>query len=96
MAHEAIQAAIINAAADIVGERAQGFNAETKLVGDAAVLKSRELVELLLNLEEYCEDELGVEFNWQNDAAMSQRRSAFRTIGSLAEYIGALKAEAGA
>ena len=57
------------------------------LIGSRAVIKSRALVELLLALEEYAEDELNVVFDWTSDAAMSESRSIFRTVSVLAEHL---------
>jgi hypothetical protein len=45
------------------------------------------LVELCLELEDKA-TELGFEFDWTSDSAMSKSRSMFRTAGSLAaEFI---------
>ncbi|MCF6303334.1 MAG: hypothetical protein L3J13_09070 [Devosiaceae bacterium] len=61
--------------------------ADSQLVGEAAIVSSRELVEILLAIEEYAEDDLKVEFDWASDSAMSGRRSMFRTPASLGEYL---------
>jgi hypothetical protein len=60
---------------------------DTRLVGVDSAVKSAELVALLLALEDYSEDRLGKPFNWRNDAAFSELRSVFRTVGSLAAYV---------
>lgn len=60
------------------------------LIGDDAALSSRELVEILLAMEEYSEETLGVEFDWSSDSAMSMRRSPYRTPRVLAEHLFAL------
>lgn len=72
-------------------QKAAGLTSETSLVGDSAILKSRELVELLLLVEEYAEDDLGVTFDWASDAAMSERRSVFRTPQALAAHLESLQ-----
>ena len=51
------------------------LDGDTQLIGEKAVLKSRAVVELLLALEEFAEDEMGVEFDWTSDSAMSISRS---------------------
>ena len=61
--------------------------ADTALIGPTAVIKSRVLVEVLLELEEYAEDVLDKEFDWTSDSAMSQSKSIFRTVGSLAKHL---------
>lgn len=54
------------------------------LIGDESVLDSMKLVELCLMLEDKAQD-MGFEFDWTSDAAMSKSRSMFRSAGSLAE-----------
>ena len=56
---------------------------DTPLIGDGSLLDSMKLVELCLALEDKA-SELGFEFDWTSDAAMSKSRSMFRTAGSLA------------
>jgi hypothetical protein len=53
------------------------------LIGSNGVLDSMKLVELSLMLEDMATD-LGFEFDWTSDTAMSRSRSLFRTAGSLA------------
>ncbi len=55
---------------------------ETKLIGN--ILDSMKLVELCILLEDMAA-ELGFEFDWTSDAAMSRSRSMFQTAGSLAD-----------
>jgi len=63
------------------------------LVGGESVLDSMKLVELCLSLEDKAA-EIGFEFDWTSDAAMSRSRSMFRTAGSLAaEFISQIKAK---
>ena len=57
---------------------------EMNLIGKDARLDSMKLVELCLSLEDQAGD-LGFEFDWTSEAAMSQSRSLFRTVSSLAE-----------
>jgi acyl carrier protein len=52
------------------------------LIGSDTVLDSMKLVELCLALEDTA-TELGFEFDWTSDSAMSRSRSMFRTAGSL-------------
>jgi len=63
------------------------LDADTTLIDSQSPIQSRELVELMLLLEEHMEDELDVEFDWTSDSAMSEARSIFRNIGSLAEHL---------
>jgi len=60
---------------------------ETVLIGDGSVLDSMRLVELCLALEDIGA-QMGFDFDWTSDAAMSRSRSMFRTAGSLlAEFL---------
>lgn len=52
------------------------------LVGSDSALNSMKLVELCLLLEDKASD-MGFEFDWTSDAAMSKSRSIFRTAGTL-------------
>jgi acyl carrier protein len=63
------------------------------LIGGDSVLDSMKLVELCLALEDMAA-EIGFEFDWTSDAAMSRSRSMFRTAGSLAtEFISQMEAK---
>lgn len=63
------------------------------LIGGASVLDSMKLVELCIALEDKAA-ELGFEFDWTSDTAMSRSRSMFRTAGSLvAEFISQMEAQ---
>ena len=57
---------------------------EMNLIGKGAGLDSLKLVELCLTLEDKAQ-EIGFEFDWTSETAMSQSRSLFRTVTSLAE-----------
>ena len=56
---------------------------DTALIGDGNLLDSMKMVELCLLLEDKA-TELGFEFDWTSDTAMSRSRSMFRTAGALA------------
>lgn len=63
------------------------------LIGGQSVLDSMKLVELCLALEDKAV-EMGFEFDWTSDAAMSRSRSMFRTAGSLAaEFFSQMEAK---
>jgi acyl carrier protein len=63
------------------------------LIGGESVLDSMKLVELCLALEDKAA-EIGFEFDWTSDHAMSRSRSMFRTAGSLAtEFICQMEAK---
>lgn len=59
---------------------------KVRLIGGDSVIDSRSVVELLLALEEFLEDEYDASFDWSSDRAMSMKRSPFRTPLSLAQF----------
>ncbi|MDR0826891.1 MAG: hypothetical protein LBN33_03310 [Desulfovibrio sp.] len=82
---DAIQNFIIDAVASGLGEGAK-IGPETALLGKGAVLSSLRLVELLLQVEDYCLEN-DIPFVWTTDAALSEKRSHYRTVESLSGYV---------
>jgi acyl carrier protein len=66
----------------------------TRLIGEH-LLNSLDLVSVIVGLEERIEDEYAVSVTIADERAMSQRHSPFRTVGTLADYVHQLIAEAG-
>lgn len=66
---------------------------ETILFGKSGNLDSLELVSLIVSVEEKLFDEFEKQISIADEKAMSQTRSPFRTIGSLAQYIAFLLQE---
>lgn len=65
---------------------------ETRLYGPEGLLNSLRLVSLVLDLEQEINDRNDTAITIADSRAMSQQRSPFRTIGSLADYIVSLLA----
>ena len=61
-------------------------DAKTPLFGREGVLDSLGLVTLIVALEQKIEDKYGVQVALADEKALSQLKSPFRTVGSLAEY----------
>ena len=59
------------------------LHAKTPLIGESQ-LDSMSIVSLCLRLEDIAEDQ-GFEFNWASEKAMSQSKSMFRSVETLAE-----------
>ena len=57
---------------------------EMQLIGGDSVLDSMKLVELCIALQDKASD-IGFEFDWTSDTAMSKSLSMFRTAGTLIE-----------
>ena len=66
------------------------IDSNTRIFGQKGVLNSMALVTLITDLEEGIEEEFGVSLILADDRAMSQKRSPFRTVSSLAQYISML------
>lgn len=79
----------------ICKEPENSFSADTQLVGEHRSIKSVQLVELLLKIEEYVEENFNSEFNWADNAAMSETRSVLRTVGTLAKHVAELNSKNG-
>ena len=63
---------------------------ETRLVGPQSVLDSIQLVSLIVTTEREIEDAFGVAVTLADERALSMNASPFRSIQSLADYIGIL------
>lgn len=80
---ESIKATVFNEISKLLeGERVE-VTEQMPLIGGDSRLDSMKLVELCLALEDLA-TELGFEFDWTSDVAMSRSRSMFRTAGTLA------------
>ena len=66
-------------------------NSDTVLVGQNRVLDSADLVILLLAVEDFAKEKLGVEWDWTSDSAMSEARSVLRNVGSLSRHLSQLQ-----
>ena len=71
---------------------AESISADTVLVGSGRVVDSADLVMLLLSVEDFARDRVGVNFDWTSDSAMSEARSVLRSIGTLARHVTDLQA----
>jgi acyl carrier protein len=81
-ADDAIKSAVFEQVSKLLQNKSQPVIDDMPLIGDGSVLDSMKLVELCLALEDMA-FEMGFEFDWTSDSAMSRGRSMFRTAGSL-------------
>jgi acyl carrier protein len=72
---------------------AEALGEDTRLVGERAVIGSLALVSLIVELEQTVEDEFGIAVTLADERALSQTKSPFRTVGTLADYTARLLAE---
>ncbi len=81
--HQEIKDMVLATIQSLLEDRTQVVTEDSYLIGGDSLLDSMKLVELCLALEDKASD-LGFDFDWTSDAAMSKSRSMFRTAGSLA------------
>jgi acyl carrier protein len=82
-----VKTEVYNQISQLLDDKALTVTDGMPLIGGESVLDSMKLVELCLALEDEAA-EIGFEFDWTSDSAMSRSRSMFRTAGSLAaEFI---------
>jgi acyl carrier protein len=67
---------------------------ETRLLGSQSVLDSMHLVSLIVTVEREVEDAFGVALTLADERALSMKASPFRSIRSLADYVGILITDA--
>src|SRR5438477_12373524 len=67
---------------------------ETRLLGSKSGLDSMHLVNLIITIEREVEDAFGVALTLVDERALSMKESPFRSIRSLADYIGILMIDA--
>ncbi|MYN04309.1 acyl carrier protein [Pseudoduganella sp. DS3] len=88
-----IKAAVFAQISQLLEDKSIVITDDMALIGGESVLDSMKLVELCLALEDKAGD-LGFEFDWTSEAAMSRSRSMFRTAGSLAaEFLSQMEAQ---
>jgi len=85
--HDSLITEIYSKISNSINDPTVKITPDTPLIGDRSLLDSMRLVELCLSLEDKA-SEMGFEFDWTSDVAMSRSRSMFRTAGDLAtEFI---------
>ena len=67
---------------------------ETRLLGSETALDSMHFVSLIVTIEREVEDAFGVALTLADERALSMKVSPFRSIQSLADYIGLLLRDA--
>lgn len=90
--NESVKNEVFSQISQLLENKSLTVTDDMPLIGGESVLDSMKLVELCLALEDKAA-EIGFEFDWTSDAAMSRSRSMFRTAGSLAaEFINQMEA----
>ena len=92
-ATESVKSEVFSQISKLLENKSLTVTDDMLLIGGESVMDSMKLVELCLALEDKAAD-IGFEFDWTSDAAMSRSRSMFRTAGSLAaEFISQMEAK---
>ena len=95
--NQKIEALIIAALEEVMevldGEILVSADSDTRIFGRKGLLDSMGLVSLITDLEERIEEEFGVSLILADERAMSQKKSPFRTVSSLAQYVDMLMEE---
>jgi acyl carrier protein len=80
---------VTEAARDAMSRRSgsAGVHEGTPLLGQGSTLDSLGLVTLLVDLEQTLRCDYGMAVTVVSDRAMSQKRSPFRTVGTLTDYL---------
>lgn len=90
---ESVKSEVFNKISQLLGDKSLSVTDDMPLIGGESVLDSMKLVELCLSLEDKAAD-IGFEFDWTSDTAMSRSRSMFRTAGSLvAEFVSQMESK---
>lgn len=80
--NEEIKKQIFKLIKSLIEDKTINISENTGLLSENGLLDSMKLVELCLLLEDMALD-IGFEFDWTSDAAMSKSRSMFRSAGTL-------------
>jgi acyl carrier protein len=90
---ESVKSEVFSQIAQLLENKSLIVTDDMPLIGGEGVLDSMKLVELCLTLEDKAA-EIGFEFDWTSDAAMSRSRSMFRTADSLAtEFVNQMESK---
>ena len=90
---ESVKSEVFSQIAQLLENKSLTVTDDMPLIGGEGVLDSMKLVELCLALEDKAA-EIGFEFDWTSDAAMSRSRSMFRTADSLAsEFVSQMESK---
>jgi acyl carrier protein len=90
---ESVKSEVFSQIAQLLENKSLIVTDDMPLIGGEGVLDSMKLVELCLALEDKAA-EIGFEFDWTSDAAMSRSRSMFRTADSLAaEFVSQMESK---
>ncbi len=91
VSYETIEIFLREEVATLTSASLVSISSNTVLVGADRVVDSADLVMILLSVEEFASDQLGVVFDWKSDSAMSEARSTMRNIGTLAHHLSDLQ-----
>lgn len=93
---QALQNAVAEMNLTLPAEQQISSDPDSVLYGEGGVLDSLGLVNFVMSAEQHIGDETGLDVVLASEAAMSRRRSPYRSLRSLAEYASELATQASA
>lgn len=90
---ESVKQIVFHELSTFLEDKSVAVNDDMRLIGGDSMLDSMNLVQVCLALEDKAA-QMGFEFDWTSEAAMSRSRGMFRTAGSLAaEFIAQMESK---
>lgn len=84
---ELVTAAVTDLNDELQYEALNAPNEETAIFGDDDGIDSLSLVRLVVDIEQRVQESLDVQVSLTDERAMSARRSPYRSVGALADFI---------
>ena len=88
---EKLKSNLINLLNDFILENEIEINCEiddkTRLIGSSSIFDSLELVQFIVEVEQFLDEDYGIEIQLASEKAMSRRNSPFISIQSMYDFI---------
>jgi len=91
MKKEDLKIKLINLLNDFIKENEIEINGEiddsTRLIGSSSILDSMDLVQFIVEVEQFLDEDYGIEIQLASEKAMSRRNSPFINLKSMHDFI---------
>ena len=88
---ENLKSNLLNLLNDFIQENQVEINCEidnkTRLIGGSSIFDSMELVQFIVEVEQFLDDDYGIEIQLASEKAMSRRNSPFISLKSMYDFI---------
>jgi len=88
---EDLKIKLINLLNDFIRENEIEINCEiddnTRLIGSSSILDSMDLVQFIVEVEQFLDEDYGIEIQLASEKAMSRRNSPFISLKSMCDFI---------